>query len=389
MLAAAAVVAAAGALGCGDWSAPTVATQRSLAITVSGVVPQGSLSAAGDVDGDGRPDVTIEDVGRRRVWLLVSRGGARLVALEHFRAGGTVNSSTGVTPLGDLDGDGRAELALHTRRGSMTVLYGRTRWPSRVDLHAAPGADAATVVGTAATGQPSLVARTGRALTIGVSCVARDCSPNVIYRVTAPAPGQVARLAGAERLPAPVPAAGDGRLELGASDVWANGTPPVLSWTVDLPGDEGASAPLLQAGPRTWRLGESELLVGATPGAALVATSSDAPPGEANLWALVLRRLDDDGGTKRRELVKENETFAGGALTTAGRCLLVSGWTATPPMVWAIDARSLDTVKHWAYPGAAMVVAQAAAGGRTVDSVVVRGSGTLARTTTPLPDDCA
>ncbi|MFO0628429.1 MAG: FG-GAP repeat protein [Polyangiales bacterium] len=103
-------------------------------VSSSGAV-LGAPTAAGDVDGDGRGDLiggVAAAPGDHDFWLL--RGAATRFAgeVDVDRVGTRITAAT-LTPLGDLDGDGRHELGA-TRRGGERdgfVLAGRRDWPAR------------------------------------------------------------------------------------------------------------------------------------------------------------------------------------------------------------------------------------------------------------------
>lgn len=150
---------------------------------LGGVVP------AGDVDGDGKADVLIRyeasgcpetgaavsgDAAHAGAFLLYGsatrlEGTTRLIDAAAFLRDANPCTTAGraLGGLGDLDGDGRAEIAIDTRGGKLDadsslvfVLYGRgERLSGTVDLAAA--ADATITVPAAPLLDPSLVAAAG------------------------------------------------------------------------------------------------------------------------------------------------------------------------------------------------------------------------------------
>jgi hypothetical protein len=371
--------------GCGGTHEPAAshAVQRPLGLQVSGALDS-AVTGVGDVDGDGHGDVVIGDEDHRRAWLFTSRDGALVPVVGHAETYGTLRAAE-VSPLGDLDGDGQQDFALTTAHGTLVVLYGRRRWPRQVNVLATRQRDAAVITATAATGTPVTVARTGGSLVIATDCVSESCdkAPAV---VTLPIPrrGTVVSLGEAAARPAPAVPATVGRLG-GTIGFWVNGTPPVINWLLDLPGAEDRWTPLLQAGARTWHLGPRESLLGATSGAALAGTAADLPPGSSERSALKIYRLRPDGSTRSRVLVPEQELIAEGTLTTAGRCLVVSGWNANPPTVWLLDPDSLKTIARWSFNGSVRLVAQPMRNGRMLDVVALGRSGKLARASLAVP----
>lgn len=99
----------------------------------------GPAQTAGDVDGDGHDDLLLSEAPTWRLiatsvrwWLL--GGGPRLSGEVAMLPDFTTLDAAMVQGLGDLDGDGRAELgvAAHPETPSGYVVVGRMAWPNHV-----------------------------------------------------------------------------------------------------------------------------------------------------------------------------------------------------------------------------------------------------------------
>jgi len=107
------------------------------------------IAAAGqDVTGDGRPDLVARDRATHRTWIYVTRTSGTVAG----RYGGWTGWAdlNGISALGDVTADGKADLVGRTDSGSLMVLPSRgTRWlqgPVETGKFAR-GADFAQVVG--------------------------------------------------------------------------------------------------------------------------------------------------------------------------------------------------------------------------------------------------
>jgi hypothetical protein len=145
-------------------------------------------------------------------------------------------------------------------------------------------------------------------------------------------------------VPAPALPSGSGDRVLDSIPPWGSGARAVAAWLIRLHGSRGIGEPEVVSGGRgPWRLGANALLLGAGERAALIATQSDPPPGEAVQAALVLHRLDAGGRTKRLALTGEADANGvDGTLAPAGRCVVVGGWTGVDaPAVWVVDLSAM------------------------------------------------
>lgn len=98
----------------------------------------GAAVAAGDVDGDGRGDLLMgldAASGDHDFWLVRGGPGRFAGEVEVERAGTRITAAT-LSALGDLDGDGRHELGATVRTGERDgfVIAGRRDWPARLDV---------------------------------------------------------------------------------------------------------------------------------------------------------------------------------------------------------------------------------------------------------------
>jgi len=203
-----------------------------------------------------------------------------------------------VIGLGDADGDGRAEVAVPSERGDGVVLYGRSRWPARIDLAAARIAGSARLVGSDATGYPATVARSGRRLLVGTECRfgVGPCADGVAYRVALPSRDGSVILTGAATVTAPPVAAG--QQLAGPADYWVSAPAPTIGWNAR-PTVGGPPTVTLQSGARTWRLEPASYLIGAAPGVAVTARGGDGPRNDAERYTAVLYRVQASGQLSR------------------------------------------------------------------------------------------
>ena len=75
--------------------------------------------ALGDLNGDGKPDLTVANKGSNGVSVLLNQGGGTFAAKVDYPTGLQANCVT----LGDLDGDGKLDLAVTNYTGDdITVL---------------------------------------------------------------------------------------------------------------------------------------------------------------------------------------------------------------------------------------------------------------------------
>src|SRR4051794_25233392 len=102
-----------------------------------------TVAAAGDVNGDGRPDLLLgasgEDIDRRAggAWVVYGSPSTRAVSVSrigsrgfHIRGRPGDELGTSIDGAGDLDGDGRADLVFGSfahGAGAAYVVYGRSR----------------------------------------------------------------------------------------------------------------------------------------------------------------------------------------------------------------------------------------------------------------------
>jgi hypothetical protein len=98
------------------------------------------VAAAGDVNADGRPDLVLgasgEDLGHHAggAWVVYGSASTQTVRFSHIgnrgfhirgRPGDELGTS--IDGAGDIDGDGRADLALGSSDGAAYVVFGRKR----------------------------------------------------------------------------------------------------------------------------------------------------------------------------------------------------------------------------------------------------------------------
>ena len=81
-------------------------------------------AAAADIDGDGRTDIVVGDLGARRVDVYRNRGARSFAAPVQL---GTVPLEAGAIALGDLNRDGMPEVVVGAAEGPGTVFFNRSR----------------------------------------------------------------------------------------------------------------------------------------------------------------------------------------------------------------------------------------------------------------------
>lgn len=163
-----------GATPCGIGPCATV--RRGPALDVAdtvriGTSPAAFANPAGDVDGDGRADLRASLLGDTAESVLFARaggGGAVTFVGAEFRDGG---ASVTITPVGDVTGDGRDDLALSSTARAPVVFPGRAGLAGQdLELAALPGPTRALPPGVTPVGPASdvdgdgigdLLARTG------------------------------------------------------------------------------------------------------------------------------------------------------------------------------------------------------------------------------------
>jgi hypothetical protein len=382
-LALAAAVGAALALAAcgGDDGAPSATTTASRALDLR-VAARAIPAPVGDVDGDRRADAVLVDDDAQRAWLLTSRGRTALVTLDHVRPGPFGQGGHEVVALGDVDGDGLADIALPNDRAGLAIVYGARRWPERLDLRAA-SARVGLVRGKPTARPADAVARRGDELLAAVDCGV-GCTEDRTVRVRIPRAGRSAPFVG-RVFPRPVVSA-PVRLAAPISP-WASGSDPRVAWVTIKPEPARHETPVIAApGRRGTLLGPDDVLLGLTREVALVETQPDVPNGANQTAQLKLYALSSSGKPATRELTTEADFDADGTMMPAGRCVVVSGWGNTPTTVWAVDARTLDVVASWSPEGAAS--ATGAVAGDRVSIVAVSRTGRLSRATVALPSAC-
>jgi FG-GAP-like repeat len=378
----AALCCAAALAACGgDDGAPaaTATTPRALDLRVA---PRAVPAPVGDVDGDRRADAVLIDDGAQRAWLLTSRGHAALVRLDHVRHGPFGQAGHEAVALGDVDGDGLADMALPNDRAGLAIVYGARRWPERLDLRAA-SAGVGLVRGKP-TGRPAeAVARRGDELLAAVDCGV-GCTEDRTVRMRIPRAGDSAPFAG-KAFPRPVV---DAPVRLLAPTApWASGSDPRVAWLTIKPGPARHETPVVAApGRRGVLLGPDDVLLGLTHDVALVETQPAVPSGANQTAQLKLYALSSSGTPATRELTQRADFDADGTLAPAGRCVVVSGWGNAPTTVWAVDAHTLDVAGSWS-PKGAVSATGAVAGGR-ISIVAVSRAGRLSRASVALPSGC-
>ncbi|HWT94632.1 MAG TPA: HtaA domain-containing protein, partial [Solirubrobacteraceae bacterium] len=147
---------ATGTVGLGDHTAPTpAAVLHTIAGGIDGAGLGEALAGPGDVNGDGTPDLLVDDVTNAvdepAFAHVVFLGGDTTVDLTALGDDGyRIRSAAGVVPggfdglagAGDVDGDGKADLLLgQEARSQVTLLYGKatTAEQSLAALDAAQG----------------------------------------------------------------------------------------------------------------------------------------------------------------------------------------------------------------------------------------------------------
>ncbi len=93
-------------------------------VTASYAAVAGAI-ATGDLNGDGKVDVAIADIDGRGVDVILNEGGGTLSGPATYAASAASNVSPGPLALGDLDRDGRADLAVLNGDGSVGVMLNR------------------------------------------------------------------------------------------------------------------------------------------------------------------------------------------------------------------------------------------------------------------------
>jgi DNA-binding beta-propeller fold protein YncE len=74
--------------------------------------------AVGDLNGDGKLDLAVANIGSSTVSVLLNQGPGTFAAKDDFGTGMGPNS----VALGDLDGDGLLDLAVSTSSNTVSVI---------------------------------------------------------------------------------------------------------------------------------------------------------------------------------------------------------------------------------------------------------------------------
>lgn len=394
MIVAGAVIAAAGCVADDRDPLPVIDAQAESAPRqepVRGTIARPfGLAPVGDVDGDGVPDASASsDKKGPAPWLVLSRGGGRLAGIVGHYPNGALPHEAEAMPLGDVDEDGRDDIAIASEAGHLVVLYGRDRWPARVALDSRGTAKAAgRVRGSERAGWPQLATVSRGRLIVGSRCE-EGCASGV-RRLRVPRRGEALRVADGAVLPRPDP--GRGRTLFVPTGPWAAGPRPVTGWFVHGRGvPEGSDTAVTRAGRPTWLLPPVGQLFGATTDAVLV-TRPWLPGGQGAVEEqLVVYGIGANGAATATAITTLDSGNRAGTLAAVGRCVLAASWklddvTDETPAVWAIELPTMRAIHRWRFPGARVAIGQAS--GRDVHFTVARANGTLARAQARLPSGC-
>lgn len=87
-----------------------------------------AISSVGDVDGDGLADLAVASRGDRdeRLWVVSGANGSLLLEVRPSYGGDRLGRAA--TPVGDLDGDGRGEFAVACHLGTRRLVSGRVSY---------------------------------------------------------------------------------------------------------------------------------------------------------------------------------------------------------------------------------------------------------------------
>jgi len=125
--------------------------------------------AIGDLDGDGKPDLAVANFGSARVSVFRNTSSSGSITTSSFAT--KVNFTTGTSPrsvvIGDLDGDGKADLAVANAGSASVSVFHNTSssgsiasgsFADKVDFTTTPNATSVAIGDLDGDGKPDLVA---------------------------------------------------------------------------------------------------------------------------------------------------------------------------------------------------------------------------------------